>query len=386
MRLAFIAFLLLNPLHALAQSVTCPKDTPINIVTPTTSYNNVVITGEEVSSSGAATFNLKTDSGPTSVPKAIVTKCDLVNSPETPKLENKQEAIAPAAPKGSIELRLHGSNTIGAKLAPEFARAYAEKNKLPAVAIKIPHPDELDVEYSGAETDRKYTFHFEAHGSATAFTSLLGNAADIGMASRRINATELNALKQASFGDLTAPKVENVIALDGVVVIVNKDNPIGSLTLDQLGQIFSCEITNWQQLGGKEGPITVYARDARSGTFDTFKNLVLETGARRELCRSAKRFESSEDLSDNVAADESGIGFIGFAYVRSAKPLSISTSCGLTFAPEPFLVRTEEYPLARRLFFYVPEKLRTENVESFLRFVLSDEAQPVTASVGFIGL
>jgi phosphate transport system substrate-binding protein len=185
---------------------------------------------------------------------------------------------------------------------------------------------------------------------------------------------------------LTAARAENVIALDGVVVIVNPANPVGALTLDQLARIFSGEITNWKDVGGTAGPINIYARDSRSGTFDTFRNLVLEAGPRRELAAQAKRFESSEELSDTVAADTAGIGFIGFAYKRSAKPLSIATTCGLEFAAEPFSVRTEEYPLARRLYFYVPESRRTAQIDDLLKFVLSAKAQPVTNAVGFIGL
>jgi phosphate transport system substrate-binding protein len=101
---------------------------------------------------------------------------------------------------------------------------------------------------------------------------------------------------------------------------------------------------------------------------------------------AAKRYESSEELSDTVSSDPGGIGLIGFAYVRNAKPLASTASCGLHFPAEPFLVRTEEYPLSRRLYFYVPESRRSEQINNFISFTLSDESQPITASAGFIGL
>ena len=90
---------------------------------------------------------------------------------------------------------------------------------------------------------------------------------------------------------MTAAKVENVIALDGLAIVVNKDNPVQALTLDQIAEIFSGQITNWERVGGPSAPISLYARDAKSGTFDTFKNLVLEKDKdrKRELSASAKR-------------------------------------------------------------------------------------------------
>jgi phosphate transport system substrate-binding protein len=296
-----------------------------------------------------------------------------------------QSAAVPRQP-GSIDIRIHGSNTIGAKLAPEFARAYAEQNGLGDPQTSMKTPEDFDVEYGAPESDRKFTFRFETHGSATAFQDLRSGAADIGMSSRRIKDDEVAMLRDAGLGNLRAPKAENVIALDGVAVIVNRANLVEALSLDQLSRVFSGEIRDWKELGGTPGPINVYARDSKSGTFDTFKTLVLDTTPKRDLTAIAKRFESSEELSDSVAADPNGIGFIGLAYIRNAKALQISTACGLRFAADPFLVRTEEYPLARRLYFYVPETSHQPRIDNFVRFVLSGSAQPVTASLGFIGL
>jgi phosphate transport system substrate-binding protein len=385
MRLLILAAAFLVPMQARAGITDCQPNTIVNITTATLKYYNVAFIGEETSA-GAVYWNLKTESGPTSVPKSAILDCEPADRNMQAPAPTAPTPVVQPKPNGSVEIRIHGSNTIGAKLAPELARAYAGKSGLTAADTKILHPEEVDYEYGTAESDRRFLFHFQAHGSATAFQSLLANAADIGMASRRINDKELASLKAAGLGDLTAAKAENVIGLDGVIVIVNPGNPVQSLTLDQLARIFSGEIADWKDVGGSPGPINIYSRDSKSGTFDTFKSLVLEAGKKRELAQSAKRFESSEELSDSVAADPAGIGFIGFAYKRSAKVLAIGTSCGLEFAAEPYLVRTEEYPLARRLYMYVPESRRSEQVDGFMRFVLSADAQPVTAAVGFIGL
>jgi phosphate transport system substrate-binding protein len=384
MRILVLAAAFLMSLPAMAQ-VTAPQpNSAVKITTPMLSYEGVFV--REETSADTVYWIVQTDSGTTSVPKSTVTKVELRGAAEQKPPAGTKNQPTPQKP-GSLDLRIHGSNTIGAKLAPEIARAYAEKNGLSAGTTNMgASSEDFDVEYSTSESDRKYVLRFKAHGSATAFQDLLGGATDIGMSSRRIKDEEVKLLKDAGMGDLKAPKAENVIALDGVAVIVNKANPVESLSLDQIARIFSGEIRDWAQAGGAPGPITVYSRDNRSGTFDTFKTLVLEGPPHRELSASAKRFESSEELSDSVAADPSGIGFIGFAYVRSAKALRISTSCGLRFPPEPFTVRSEEYPLSRRLYFYLPETRRTPQAEDFLKFSLSADAQPVTAAVGFIGL
>jgi phosphate transport system substrate-binding protein len=370
MRFLTLAAVLFVGQPAAAQQIgpplpNCPARIQIN--TPTTTYVGV-FQGENRSGNDVY-WVVRTDSGTTTIPPSIVRSVTCVVDP------------------GSLELRLHGSNTIGATLAPAFGQAYAKKDRLPDVKIVSgPGTEDFDMTYSAPGTGRTYVFHFRAEGSAKAFEALLARSTDIGMSSRRITDSEVALLRDAGFGNMRAPRAENVIGLDAVVVIVNPSSPVGVLSLDQIARIFSGEIQDWGQVGGRPGPINVYARDDRSGTFDTFRSLVLQAGPVRTLQSSAKRFISSEELSDSVAADPRGIGFIGFAYVRSAKALQISSGCGLQFSAEPFLVKSEEYPLSRRLYFYVPETNRIPQVENFIAFALSAAVQPVTAATGFIGL
>src|SRR5262249_8699783 len=144
---------------------------------------------------------------------------------------------------------------------------------------------------------------------------------------------------------------EHVLALDGVLVLVSPDNPLSGLTMNEIAGIFAGTIRDWSALGRGSGPINIYARDDKSGTFDTFNSLVLRP-RHLALRKDAKRCESSEELSDEVARDRNGIGFAGFAYLRNTKALTITSDCGISSAPNAFNVKSEEYPLARRLFLY----------------------------------
>jgi serine/threonine protein kinase len=202
-----------------------------------------------------------------------------------------------------VALRLHGSNTIGAKLAPALVEAFLRKEGAANVRVTSGEkPDEARVSGMLPGNATPTTVEISSHGSSTAFTDLISNGADVGLSSRKIEPDEIQ--RSASLGDMTSPASEHILGLDGIAVIVNRDNPIDSLTKDQVAKIFSGELIDWSQLQGARGPIKVYARDDRSGTFDSFKMLVL---GKSPLVSGAARFEDSLALSDAVARDPAGI-------------------------------------------------------------------------------
>jgi phosphate transport system substrate-binding protein len=291
-------------------------------------------------------------------------------------------ALANGLPRRSIDaLRFAGSNTIGAELVPELLRLYARTAGAGDILEDKPGEEEFSLRAAGKSAE--FNASVASHGSATAVTALLKADADIGMMSRPITNDEVNSLAQIGFGEANGPGQEHVIALDGILVFVNKGNAVTELSLSDIAAIFSGAVADWSQLGGQPGRINVYARDNKSGTWDTFKTLVLKD---RKLVASAARYESSEQLSDAVANDPNGIGFAGFAYLRNAKAVSIKTDCGLSFAPSAFAVKTEEYPLSRRLFLYVSNHEENREVGQFVEFALSAAAQRAVDGKGFVSL
>lgn len=296
------------------------------------------------------------------------------------------------------QLRIHGSNTIGAQLMPNLLEAFAAESKLSGIeAIASPIPEEKTIKFGGAETDRQIVVELHSHGTATAFTDLAARASDLGMASRKVKQPEREAVQRAGRGDLFVPGQENVIALDGLAIIVNRANPVASLKLNELTEIFSGAVTNWSKLGGSPGQINLYSRDEKSGTFDTFKDLVLRG---RPLAQGARLFQDSRELSNSVANDPNAIGFIGLAYIGDAKPLNVAETCGIT-APlgvsgsasdtrqwhqlSEFSIGTEEYPLSRRLYIYRPSDAG-RLADDLVNFAISAKAQPVIAVADFVNL
>ena len=294
-------------------------------------------------------------------------------------------AYVPGAPlvrAGKPLFRVHGSNTVGEKLTPRLVESYLMARG--ATEIKTEQGRTPTEKAVTAQLNGRIEFiEIHAHGSSTAFTDLLQGSAELGMSSRRIKEQERELLLAKS-GDLTEAGSEHIIGLDGLAIITNTKNPLAKLSIPQLVKIFSGEITNWSDLGGKDLPISLYARDENSGTWDSFKSMVLEP-ASAKLALTAKRFESSTELSDSVAKDEGAIGFIGLPYVRRAKLLAISTTkSSKAILPTHFTVSTEDYPLARRLYFYLPQKNINNDAEDFVRFSATERGQSIVEDIGLV--
>ena len=199
------------------------------------------------------------------------------------------------------------------------------------------------------------------------------------MASRRIHPDE--AEKVASLGNLTSAASEHVVALDGIVVIVNPSNPVSALTTAQIGDVFAgaCDAgPKSEARTNRRGPC------ARRSVGHVRHVQSPRTGGAAPL-DGAKRHESSDELSDAVAADSRAIGFIGLPYVRSAKAIMVQERGSLPLLPSPMTVSTEDYPLARRLYLYAPPGASTA-ARDFVDFTLSEEGQKVVRSSGFVDL
>jgi phosphate transport system substrate-binding protein len=292
-----------------------------------------------------------------------------------------RKAEAPPPPPAAAErvLALHGSNTIGAGMAPSLVEAFLRQEGYSDVK-RVPgrNAEELTIEARSPQGVQQ-AVEIQAYGSGTAFKALQEGRADIGMSSRRIKPEEVSML--ASLGDMTGPANEHVIALDGIAIVVHPNNPVRTLTRKQIADIFAGRITDWSQVKGTAGPIHLYARDDKSGTFDTFQNLVLGS---EKLAPGAKRFEDSAQLSDAVANDPAGIGFIGLPYIRNARALAVSDLGATPLLPSRFTVATEDYALSRRLYLYTPENPRNPLVRRFVAFAQSKGGQEAVGSSGFV--
>ena len=183
---------------------------------------------------------------------------------------------------------------------------------------------------------------------------------------------------------MTAPSNEHVLGLDGIAVIVHPGNRATKLTVDQVAAIFTGVIDDWKQLGGNGGKINVYARDDQSGTFDTFKALILD---KTPLIAGAKRFEDSAALSDGGRQRSRRHRFRRSFDDRQREGrggrgrLALHRCC-----PTGSTVATEDYALSRRLFLYTAQSSSKPEVARFIEFVNSAKGQAVVEQTGLVPL
>jgi phosphate transport system substrate-binding protein len=290
-------------------------------------------------------------------------------------------AALPTSATTSSVLRIQGSNTIGAKLGPALVKGLFEEQGLTAIRIESGAVENEQRVLGKTSDGRSVSIEIAAHGSGTGFTSLADGSAELAASSRPIKDSE--AISLHMLGDLKSAAAEQIIALDGLAIILHPENPVSALNTLQLAQIFAGEITDWAQLGAPAGLIKLYARDDKSGTYDTFKELVLSANG-KALSGAAKRYESSDKLSDAVSQDRNGIGFIGLPYIRQAKAVAIAAGDSQPMLPSLALIATEDYPLSRRLFLYNQPQLSNPWARALVQFAHSPRGQAIVEQSGFI--
>lgn len=177
---------------------------------------------------------------------------------------------------------------------------------------------------------------------------------------------------------------EHIIAVDSLVLIVNPENPITSVSIQDLQRIFSGEVTNWSQLGGEDIPITVVTRDPGSGTYAVFTDRVFgesEPPENPNFTLASDANVAAQMVNDTLGA----IAYVGAAFQRGTKSLTLVNECGIASEPDAFSAKTEEYALQRRLYLYSTNDA-DEATKKFLEFTDNEASDAVIAKAGFIDL
>jgi phosphate transport system substrate-binding protein len=233
----------------------------------------------------------------------------------------------------------------------------------------------------------------EGKGSTTAPPALIAGSAQLGPMSRPMKASEIDAFEKKYGYKPTAIAV----ALDALAVYVNKDNPIQSMSVEQVDAVFSstracggkASITNWSQLGVEwDAPISLYGRNSASGTYGYFKEHALCKG---DYKGTVKEQPGSATVIEGVTNDLHGIGYSGMGYRTAGVRMLPLAPVGnpKVYDATPDNVYAGTYPLSRFLYVYInkaPGKPLDPLVKGFITYVLSKEGQEVVLKDGFIPL
>ncbi len=217
-------------------------------------------------------------------------------------------------------------------------------------------------------------------GSGVGLAALQNQQTDLCNASRKIKAKEIAACIKA-FGKRPT---EYKVALDGISLYINENNPVKSLSLPQLDQIFTGKTTNWKDVGGPDAPIVLYSRENSSGTYEFFKDHVLQG---KDFAASAQTMPGTAAILQAVAKDKNGIGYGGAAYATGVRVVKISKDDSSTaLEPSTENVSDMSYPISRYLYIYVNPALDQGDIAAYLNWIRSDAGQAVVKDIGYFPL
>lgn len=208
-------------------------------------------------------------------------------------------------------------------------------------------------------------------GSGVGVAGIIAGTCDIGNASRHIKDKEIQQAKEHG-----VEAYENVVANDGIAIIVHKSNAVKDLTLEQLQQIFTGKITNWKNVGGADMPIVIVSRDVSSGTYEVFSEIVIK---KEKLSDGAVMLASNNAVATTIKDTKAGIGYVGIGYI-SDKVNAVKVN-GIEATEKT--IQDKVYPIARTLHMYTKGK-PSGKVKDYIDFVLSAKGQKIVEEMGFV--
>ncbi|QHQ36925.1 phosphate ABC transporter substrate-binding/OmpA family protein [Algicella marina] len=222
----------------------------------------------------------------------------------------------------------------------------------------------------------------DASTTAKAFEQLAISDAGLVVANRQIQEGEAQLIRTLGRGNAAADGRQFIAALDGVVVVTSRDNPVKSMTEDEIAAVLAGQVDDWSQVGGEPGPISIFRSDEETGTWLVAEEQVMEP-AGLKISALARTLPTDAEVSDRVASDPGAIGITTYSNLRSAQALLIEGTCGIWAQADPFTIKTEEYPFTKRIFMYRSAQ-ESSGIDSFIHYLESEEAQDVIADAGFV--
>jgi len=223
-------------------------------------------------------------------------------------------------------------------------------------------------------------------GSGTGIAALINGTVDIANASRPMKDNEIEDARANGIDP-----VEHVVAVDALAIILHLDNPVSQLSIEQLSDIFTGRITNWQEFGGNDAPIIVVSRETNSGTHVYFLEEVVRRGEKENKDIFAPQtllMPSSVGITSEIRRNPNAIGYDGLGYVdpEHEKILAVAQNSAAGYVlPSVESASDGTYPLSRNLFMYSAGE-PSGVLADYLAWILSTEGQQIVADLGFVPL
>lgn len=223
---------------------------------------------------------------------------------------------------------------------------------------------------------KSLSFQVTGGGSGTGISALINGTTDICASSRPIKPSEILQLRSK----YNYNGMEVRVARDGIAVYLHASNPVKALTISQVRRIFTGEITNWKDLGGEDAKIVLYSRENNSGTYEFFKEHVLQ---KQDFAPQTQHMVGTGALVNAIAKDPHAIGFGGVAYASGVKAVALAyDERNVYIQPSEETILNGSYPVSRLLYFYLRERPQGA-MKDFIDWVISKDGQRVVTEVGY---
>lgn len=279
------------------------------------------------------------------------------------------------------EFSITGARALGETLLPALIEKYAGVSGYSFRRI-IKSDDEYSYELSLSDTQKtiaRIAFHLS--DTKTGFAAMRKGNADLVLAMREVTDAEAKEARLAGLGDLKRTNRSRIVALDGLVPVVARDNPLNSISIESLIRLFAGETGNWAEIGGPDAPVYLHLPEQGTGLTEAFSTTVMQG---QKPLDSVTRHNTAAELSDAVAKDPFAIGITRFSETGNTKILAIRGECGMKSVATMQTIKSEDYPLALPLFIYTPARRLPKTAREFLAFLRSDAAQLVVRQSGFV--
>jgi phosphate transport system substrate-binding protein len=281
------------------------------------------------------------------------------------------------------EVVFSGSSTMAEVLLPSLVEGFALRSGLTTRRVALAD-SQFEYILSDSQTDSIVArFTFAVSNTDEGFADLLANEADVVLALREIRSEERNLAYEAGMGDMTGRNRARVLALDAMVPVVARGNPVRRISTPQLAQVFAGKITNWQDLGGPDAPISLHLPAMGSGLAQAMEDRLLKP-AKLPLAEDINRYSRSSSLARAVAIDPFAIGLASYAETGTARVLTLTGACGFSLSATRRSIKTEDYPLTSPMFLYLPARRLPKLAREFLSYTNSPAAQLVIRRSGFV--
>jgi phosphate transport system substrate-binding protein len=279
------------------------------------------------------------------------------------------------------EARIAGASTVAEGLLPALLHAFAVAQGMVAGVEE----GEDGPTYLLRRTDGSPAARFTVLPGSTqdGFRALQVGLADIALALREPSVAEIRAAELASPDDPSLDERVRVLALDALVPIVSSENPLDAVSLQQLAELYSGEISNWQDLGGPDAPIELHLLAPGFGLAQAFSARVLlplEAGLSADIIRHG----SAEALAAAVAGDAYALGITARSGTGAARTLPLIGACGFAQSATEDAVKAEDYPLTAPIYMYLAPQRLPLLVRQFLAFTETEEAERRIREAGFV--